>query len=88
MHDHIYIDAGIRKGTEAGRLAELSCELTRYRDPIPLDTLAAAYVAVGRFDDAVEMLQKAVVILQQSGRSEQVRQTREKIELYRSKALD
>jgi len=81
-------DEGIRNGTEAVRLAELSCELTRYRDPIPLDTLAAAYVAVGRFDDAVEMLQKAVVILQQSGRSEQVRQTREKIELYRSKALD
>ena len=40
-------------------LAEKACELTNYRMPEFLDTLAATYAATGNFDKAIETAQKA-----------------------------
>lgn len=47
---------------EAIRLAEHASELSRYRDPSILDTLAAAYAAAGRFTDAVTFARRALVL--------------------------
>jgi Flp pilus assembly protein TadD len=38
--------------SEAVRRAERACELTGYREPLPLGTLACAYAGAGRFNDA------------------------------------
>ena len=50
---------GLRNGAEAVRLAEHACELTHYREPLFLGTLAAAYAEAGRFPEAVTTLEKA-----------------------------
>ena len=47
----------LRNGTEATRMAEKACELTGRKDAQTLKTLAAAYAEVGRFNDAVSILQ-------------------------------
>jgi protein O-mannosyl-transferase len=48
-----------RNGALAVRLAEQVCEATDYQRAQYLDTLAAAYAEVGRFDDAVDAARKA-----------------------------
>ncbi len=52
-----------RDPTRAVELVEHACKLTGYNDPKLLDTLAAAYAASGRFDDAINIAQKALAIL-------------------------
>ena len=42
-------DDQLRNGAEAVRLAERACELTHYREPLFIGTLAAAYAEAGRF---------------------------------------
>ncbi len=49
-----------RNGVEAVRLAEHANALTNYEDVNNLDTLAAAYAAAGRFDDAVRTARQAL----------------------------
>jgi len=73
-------DARWRNGTEAVRLAEHACALTGYRDPDLLDTLAAAYAAAGRFDDAVKIGRRAVEAA--SGNSEQAAEIRARVASY------
>jgi len=51
-----------RDANEAVRLAERACELTNYRDPTFLGTLAAAYASAGRFSDAVDSAKKAAAL--------------------------
>ncbi len=45
---------------EAVRLAERACERTGHGQPGALDTLAAAYAAAGRFEDAARTARRAV----------------------------
>jgi peptidoglycan/LPS O-acetylase OafA/YrhL/cytochrome c-type biogenesis protein CcmH/NrfG len=52
-------DDQIRDGAEAVRLAEQACRTTSFRHPLALNTLAAAYAEVGRYDDAVATAQRA-----------------------------
>lgn len=49
-----------RDGAEAVQLAKRACELTSYRNPEMLNTLAAAYAEVGDFTEAVKVAQKAI----------------------------
>lgn len=49
-----------RNPAEAVELAERACKITHYERPETLDTLAAAYAAAGRFDEAVKIAEKAV----------------------------
>jgi serine/threonine protein kinase len=50
----------VRDGKRAIELATKASELSGWNDPIRLDTLAAAYAEVGRFDDAVKRQQQAL----------------------------
>ena len=52
-------DARFRNGTEAVALATRACELTKYQNPAPLATLAAAYAETGRFPEAVSFAGQA-----------------------------
>lgn len=49
----------LRDGTEAVRLAERACQVTEYREPTFLNTLAAAYAESGRFEEAVTAATRA-----------------------------
>ncbi|MCU0916364.1 MAG: tetratricopeptide repeat protein [Planctomycetes bacterium] len=52
-----------RDGPRALQLAEWACQATAYKSPPLLDSLAAAYAEVGRFDEAVRTIQKAIAIV-------------------------
>ncbi len=49
-----------RNGPEAVRLAEKAAELTSFKHPFILGTLAAAYAQAGRFEDAVSTARDAI----------------------------
>jgi len=55
-------DAAVRDEGEAVRLAQRAAELTEHQAPEILDTLAAAYAAVGQFDQAVATAQQAIAL--------------------------
>lgn len=52
---------------EAVRLAARAARLTGWKDPMALETLAAAYAADRRYDDAVETEQRAIEVVSASG---------------------
>ncbi len=54
-----YPKAQFRNGPEAVKLATQACELTKYQNPIPLATLAAAYAETGRFQEAISFAERA-----------------------------
>ena len=77
-----YPDPGVRDPLEAVSLAERAAELTGRQETQPLDVLAAAYAAAGRFGQAVETARAAVdraVALEQVELATQIRQ---RLQLY------
>jgi cytochrome c-type biogenesis protein CcmH/NrfG len=75
-------DPSVRNPAEATRLAERAASLTSGREPTVLDTLAAAYAAEGRFEDAVEAAERAVAAA--AGAPGLAAELRSRLELYRS----
>ena len=65
-----YAQAEFRDGPEAVRLATRACELTGYKQPMPMETLAVALAEAGRFDAAVAMAEKARQAALAGGQSE------------------
>lgn len=70
-----------RDGARAVALAEKAVA-ARPSDPGFLDTLAAAYAEAGRFPDAIETQQKAVALLQDQGRGDQVADFQRRLSRY------
>ena len=56
--------------TEAVRLAGRACDLTGYRDPLLLGTLAYAYAEAGRLDKALATARKGRDLALASGQNE------------------
>jgi len=77
-------DQNLHRPAEALPLAQRACELTGYRKPETLDTLAAVYAALGQFPAAVETAQKARQLAQDAGQEQLARDIRSRGELYRS----
>jgi len=65
-------------------LAEEACQLTENRVPTYLDTLAVAYAATGRFNDAIATAGKAVEVARAAGQQQEVSQLETRLQLYRS----
>jgi hypothetical protein len=59
--------------------------LTERRDPLVLDTLAAAYASARRFGDAIRTLQPAIAIGRSSGDAELVAELEQRLALYRAR---
>jgi tetratricopeptide (TPR) repeat protein len=73
-----------RNPDEAIRLAMRCCELTEFKKPVFLDTLAVAYAAAGRFDQALETAQKALNLAQSAGKKDLAQDIRSRLELYKT----
>jgi len=76
-------DATLRNGTEAVQLAERACQQTNHRNVGALDTLAAAYAEVGRFQEAVQTAESALQIAQSAGQPQLVQSIRAHADAYR-----
>jgi tetratricopeptide (TPR) repeat protein len=77
-------DATLRNGNEAVLMAERACQLTSYRKPIYIGTLAAAYAEAGRFDEAIVAGEKARQLCLAAGQQELADQNGKMLELYRA----
>lgn len=77
-------DEQIRDPAEALRLAEALVSDAATRDPNEVDTLAAAYAAAGRFDDAVRTGSEAASLAAERGETQLSETIRSRVELYRS----
>ncbi len=78
-------DPAVRKPSEAIRLAESVCEKSRRKLPSTLDTLAAAYAAAGRFDDAVSTMNEALSLLPSAGQIVNSDVMRDRLLLYKQR---
>ncbi len=76
--------ADVRDGKRALEHGLEACELTEYKKPHILSTLAAAYAELGQFDKAIEWAEKAVVLGQES-EEPQLEQLKAELESYRKK---
>lgn len=65
-----YHNAQFRDPEEAIRLARRCCELTEYKDPVLLDTLAGAMASSNRFAEAIAFAEKALLITRSAGDKE------------------
>jgi len=74
----------LRDGGEAVRLAEHACQLTRYRKPFLVGTLAAAYAEAERFNDAVTTAQKAHDLALAQGQNGIAARNKELMALYQT----
>lgn len=75
-------DAEYRNGEDALKLAQRLCKITRYKQPLALDSLAAAYAEVGSFDDAVSTTKKAFKMALEQGLGELVQGLKKRLQLY------
>ena len=74
----------LRNTAEAIRLGERACELTKYKDAYPLDTLAAAYAAAGRFSEAIGTAQKALELAKSLKQDYLIGEIKSRLVLYKS----
>ena len=72
-------EEAFRDGAAAIESATTACELTAWKNPLYLATLAAAYAEANKFDEAVQWQQKAIEL--SAGKASQEYQDR--LELYR-----
>ena len=72
-----------RDPMRAIKIAERGCELTAYKEPKLLDTLAAAYAGAGRFDEAIRTAERAWELARLLGAEELAANINRRLELYR-----
>jgi tetratricopeptide (TPR) repeat protein len=77
-------DPSIRNGTKAVDLAAQAVTLSGGREPQFIRTLAAAYAAADRFDEAIVTAQRAILEAKMQGRTALSRALEEDLILYRS----
>jgi tetratricopeptide (TPR) repeat protein len=78
-------DERIRDPRRAVRLAQRAADLTARRQPVILDSLAAAYAASGDFDRAAATAQEAMALAASSGAAGLAGEIGKRLGLYRQK---
>lgn len=72
-------DENLRNAKQAVEDATKACELSSWNDGIRLETLAAAYAACSRFDEAVRWQEQALSLAPEAQKAER----KERLQLYR-----
>ena len=73
----------LRDGQQAEKLARKACELTHFKHPQALDTLAAAYAERGRFQEAILPASQALQLAREGGHDSLADAIQRRIELYK-----
>jgi tetratricopeptide (TPR) repeat protein len=74
-------DASLRNGKEAIRMSMRACELTGWKEPAAIFTLAAAYAEIGDFNQAVKYQTQGIEM--SSAYGPVLKEERERLALYR-----
>jgi protein O-mannosyl-transferase len=77
-------DDSLRNGPEAVRLAERACQLTQFRQPSFIETLAAAYAEAGRFPEAQAVTAQLEHSAALAGLTDVAQRNERLLELYRA----
>ena len=77
-------EPSLRDGRQAVELAQRAAKLTGGGEPVILDALAAAYAETGRFAEAVETAQQALILASSRNDAGLVNLLRTRIELYQN----
>jgi tetratricopeptide (TPR) repeat protein len=71
-----------RDGVRAVQLAEIAATAQEFKDPVSLDTLAAAYAEVGRFSDALRTVDSAIGLGRAMGSTQFIEHLEKRRALY------
>jgi tetratricopeptide (TPR) repeat protein len=71
-----------RNGAKAVQLATIANQLTNYRQPDYLDTLAAAYAASNNFPEAIKNARLALGLAREAGRTDLAMDIEKRLSLY------
>ena len=77
-------DENLRSPADAVKFARQACELSNYKQPEILNTLAAAYAVGDRFPEAIETAEKAIKLAGPAGKKELAEKTQKHLELYKA----
>jgi protein O-mannosyl-transferase len=77
-------DTQIRNPQEAMSLVRKACELTDFKNPSFLDTLAVAYAANNQFKEAIETAQKAIDLANAAGQTDLASRMKKRLQLYQA----
>ena len=77
-------DEKIRNGARSVELAERACEITDWKQPFLMGTLAAGYAEAGRFTNAVAIAERACAVARSNKLEDVARRNEELIEMYRA----
>ena len=77
-------DNSVQDANKAIELAQRAGKLTEYKDVAILDTMAAAYAAGGRFNDAITTAEQAVNIAKADEQENLIGEIQNRIELYKT----
>jgi tetratricopeptide (TPR) repeat protein len=78
----------LRRPAAAVQMAEQLAQLTQNRDPLVLDTLAAGYAGVQRFEDAIRTAQRALELARQAGLDDLAAEIEDRLAAYESRSPD
>lgn len=70
--------------SEAIELAQKACELAEFKRPDLLDTLSVAYATAGKFDESVEIAQKALDLALSFEQNDLAEEIQKRLELYKA----
>jgi tetratricopeptide (TPR) repeat protein len=77
-------DVSSQDAAKAIELSKRACELTGYKEPAMLDTLAAAYAAAGRFNDANSTAEQAFNLAKASRQEKLSSEIQMRLKLYKA----
>jgi tetratricopeptide (TPR) repeat protein len=77
-------DSNLRNPDKAIEYARRACELTHYKQPELLDTLAVAYAAASKFSLAIETAEKAVKLATSANGKKLTSEIQKRLQLYRA----
>lgn len=78
-------DAAVRNSGQAIEFAEHAVRLTGRNNPVVLDTLAAAYAADGRFDEAISTTQRAIALAAETNAARLEKEARRHLKMYENR---